>query len=634
MNLLSGRDPAWTQTMTHLMLRGRLADRTPLGMSGNPQPGDPITITLSPDFESALLEIKPTYTITNPDGASAQVALVQTEYYRRNEQEWLLSPPPGEMWGTTLEYSGDRLFAAYPNRDNTVASRLLPDLNATLGLFCQSISCPTDGPLLTLRLSTNPETLLAIEDPEWLLESGDRLFLPSPSLVGLPRDDEAYQALFRTYARWTVAAVANKLLDYECCHNAGNYRFLLEELFHELNLSPSPVTTSALQVALQTPDDTLQPGQSLAFVCRQPETLAGEVYLFDWEQQELTKLATGPKPGILPLSGDAGLVLNNLALADGGVEQQIRVWRQGESQIVYRTLPEHILNIRADDPQNRMLVVGISFRDPQSEDLTAGLDLQRCTDIGCQLLPLAGRPLWSPDGSRTLLMQSVGNQTIFVGNGEAQTLFTLHGVSTPSGVFAWKDNDTFYSTTRNTSVPAVIEEWTSDGEATTLLSFNSESMARTLLSSFWRTANVGYNMLVNPRNSQQIILDVTATNPMEYRYLMLVDLENNRQTDLLATWVEEVEFIGPSHFSPDGRWLTVRAVVPDSDEHLLLLYDMENQAVTRLPTGDVSPVFDWSLDGRWLAYQREMGLVVYFPESDAHASLANSTGCGDPLWVN
>jgi hypothetical protein len=125
-----------------------------------------------------------------------------------------------------------------------VAERLAADLDALLMRACSEVDhldCPA-GWHVTLRLENDPGLLVELND-RWLRPAPDGVLeLPTPTLVGLPVDDDegaaevGYQALLRAYASRLVRSVVGELTGYNCCRQMLFYRALVDRLLSELEV--------------------------------------------------------------------------------------------------------------------------------------------------------------------------------------------------------------------------------------------------------------------------------------------------------------------------------------------------------------------------------------------------------------
>jgi Tol biopolymer transport system component len=96
-------------------------------------------------------------------------------------------------------------------------------------------------------------------------------------------------------------------------------------------------------------------------------------------------------------------------------------------------------------------------------------------------------------------------------------------------------------------------------------------------------------------------------------------------------------------FSPNGRWfVTTTPTSPDvnNGQATLFLHDVErNQTRTFMLQADYSPIsmlYDWSVDGRWLAISAEDNVLdLVAPDFDYQRFLPHDFGvCTSIAWIS
>lgn len=242
-SVLSGRDPRWTDVQTALLEEGLLFEEALRPFHLQPLPGDAeaITATVSPDLREVILFAERAFRAV---GQEETARLRQPLIFRRGAQGWLLSPPDRAFWGEWRRQGGRRLTLIYPERDEALALRILSDLDEALAGVCtrlQELSCPSSFNL-TVRLQSDPASLLSLSDSVLALRSGRWLDLPSPSLIGQPANEAGYQALRRGYATAAVTAAIAALIDYDCCEHVLFMQATVDWQLSELGIRPWPLT--------------------------------------------------------------------------------------------------------------------------------------------------------------------------------------------------------------------------------------------------------------------------------------------------------------------------------------------------------------------------------------------------------
>lgn len=272
--LLSGRDADWAAVQEDMVKTGLLFGRNGFGLTW--LPGDAnaavTAVTINPELNAAVLTATHAYAVDVGNGVTQTVNLLQTAVYRLGPDRWLISPPDQDFWGETLTSQGRLLTINYPERDVVVVRRLAVDLEAKIDEACArwpDLRCPADLHL-DLNLLTNPKTLYesnklsgdyTISRPSvrtfgWYSYRGEageklgRLALPAPSLLGLPKDETSYQALYRGYAARLLSALVADLVGWECCAELEFFQATLEWQLAQLGLRAWPLQPADYAAAL------------------------------------------------------------------------------------------------------------------------------------------------------------------------------------------------------------------------------------------------------------------------------------------------------------------------------------------------------------------------------------------------
>jgi hypothetical protein len=243
-SLISGRDPRWTSTQKELLEEGMLFDRTPFGLWL--QAGDPriVSVELAPNLAEAELVAEQRYTVQTAAGVTETIRLQQTLLFRQGERRWLFAPPDDTFWGDYVLIEGQFLTLELPERDWEIGLKLATDLERVLEQLCTElvdINCPAERELF-IRLETDPESWLAAADPANRLTANNNIILPAPTLLGLPVDDAAYEALWRGYAEHVLSPFIAEQVGYDCCEDHFLfYEALLRHELSQLGIRPWPM---------------------------------------------------------------------------------------------------------------------------------------------------------------------------------------------------------------------------------------------------------------------------------------------------------------------------------------------------------------------------------------------------------
>jgi hypothetical protein len=246
--LLSGRDVAWARVQEQLLREGQLIDRPTWGLVHRPELGaaDPVTeIILSPDLLSAELTAVETYQFWSIADQQVKTARLQhTAVYRLGPDRWLYAPPEPEFWGETREVRSDTLRLTYPERDHEVVEQLFPNLSALMantcrlpGFYCRAFR---------VEFVTDPATL-GQSLKQAIIGPNEPILLPTPTLMGVPRDAAAYEFLWLAYGRYLSSVVVTQQTNYRCCGNAIYYQILLHYQLAQLNLHDWPLSQSVFR---------------------------------------------------------------------------------------------------------------------------------------------------------------------------------------------------------------------------------------------------------------------------------------------------------------------------------------------------------------------------------------------------
>jgi hypothetical protein len=240
--LLSGRDVAWARAQEQLLREGQLLDRPTWGLVHRPELGadDPVTaITLSPDLLAAEVTAVEPYQFWSIADQQVKTARLQhTAVYRLGPDRWLYAPPEPEFWGETREVRSDTLRLTYPERDHEVVEQLFPNLSALMantcrlpGFYCRAFRVEFVADPATLGQSLK-QAIIGPDEP---------ILLPTPTLMGVPRDAAGYEFLWLAYGRYLSSLVITQQTSYRCCRNLTFYQILLHYQLAQLNLHNWPL---------------------------------------------------------------------------------------------------------------------------------------------------------------------------------------------------------------------------------------------------------------------------------------------------------------------------------------------------------------------------------------------------------
>lgn len=244
--MISSRDNDWKEQQLDLAEEGLLYNPRPFGLVAQGEGEPEYEFEISADLSAAEVVITRSFTVQSATGVSETVSLKQQALYRRGQDRWLYSPPLDEdsFWREEASTQGRYVAITYPQRDAAEVELLLDYLDETTAEMCSSLpdfSCPDDLHIV-LELTTDPGSLSEMQDVEVLFENSSSLRLPTISLVGLPADEAAREALHRVYAVQVIRKAMIHALDWECCLQGLFFRALLDYQLAELGVKAYPMT--------------------------------------------------------------------------------------------------------------------------------------------------------------------------------------------------------------------------------------------------------------------------------------------------------------------------------------------------------------------------------------------------------
>ena len=253
-SLLSGADREWTVGFQMMVGENGMQDRTDFGLElvpGEPQIQD---VSLSPSFRSAEITVTAPYEYHVGNGTTQTVNLLQHSIFRRGETRWLFAPPEIGYWGNETVENGNWFYYIQSDRDAELIGRLMRDIELEWGRLCSQeaiLNCKAF--VMTIDFATEPLSLVEISDNP-LLDNTQTLTLPTPTLVGLPADENAYRALRSGYARLIFRTQLAQTLHYECCEQQTMFDVLVDGILVEMGLQAGGVSAETIGTTLANLD--------------------------------------------------------------------------------------------------------------------------------------------------------------------------------------------------------------------------------------------------------------------------------------------------------------------------------------------------------------------------------------------
>lgn len=139
-------------------------------------------------------------------GQAATFDLSTTQYYRFAGGGWLHTGPPETVYARVRRGPGSDLRVLYPEVDRAVVDPFVPYLQNIAARACQDLGCPRGLP--AVMITAIPWDLL--HEPSGRPGAPYELYLPAPSLLGIPNSATGEDALFRLYAIRLVEVIATQ----------------------------------------------------------------------------------------------------------------------------------------------------------------------------------------------------------------------------------------------------------------------------------------------------------------------------------------------------------------------------------------------------------------------------------------
>lgn len=622
-SLLARDDADWFQTQRRLLMADRALEREPLGLALDPAPAVPPAVQLDANWRRAELAFPQEYLFTPEDGPPRKITLTHTQFYQLRGNRWQTAHPPDSFWGNTITFDTGRLVVTAPERDAVIVERLAADLAGEIDALCEmnATARECDGERKTsLIFETDAESLLALEDPLTPAMRGRAFYLPTPSLVGLPIDEEAYQAVYHGYTTRVLSTIRNSL---------------------EL---PIPLPTQDI-VALCFP--TFEEGLGLYGYNPATDTWTGSAV--EGHYRFLQPLPDDS--GVILRGGFPGIEVGHLQLVLSRAGQEAPLFDEGTTEQSARLvgLP--------DRPQSESLLLSST---QGSTGLTAYrlLPLESCEDGLCDVTELAGFPLWSPDGNRSLVL--VGPE-LYLGDAEGNPSRLVGRAFSPF----WLTGETFGyirllgNETDELPEMEVVLQSVATGEEMPLI--KSADLLRQLDLDLSGTLRVKY-VTANPVDPNVIFLAGTppVTGSGRRFFVLKLQLDGDVNDLTSGTHLSRVEVLldlddspvgdpstltptgfPPFSVTPDGRWLTaVRFADPVTNRWVMALHD-NVRSETRIITLNYPaypapfPFYDWSKDGRWLLIVDNGFFRLIAPEYDYERIATHDfAACRYPAWID
>jgi hypothetical protein len=622
--LLIGNETVWASTQRRMLASGSTLDRKMLGMSLRDGEDDRhftlSSVDLAPDWQGAQIFFEPIYDLGQGDGEEATVRLQQAVSFKRINGRWFLTRPDDSFWGEWSKEEGRHLSIEFPKRDEDIVGRLRRDLEAEMADACARLTadgrCPEDVHL-ELRLEYDPRVLTGLTDPDVPLLDGHTFLLPSPSLVGMPTDQEGYEALYQAYAARVLDLFAADLT--------------------------SPISL---------------PEQKVKILCYQRADSVPRLYQYDVAAK--TWSLDIPKRAFRFLSAsadDSGLLLQEYHSGRSANRLRVAYITGRQERIVYDDFFSRLASLpvgwggTAEEPE--LLFFG--FDSSPGSGRLGRIDLDDCPGPDCEVHDLGGFPVWSPDKQKTILTQG---DALYLGDSQGQILAEIG-----KGFSAfWIDSERYGYARYVDGIAGYGAELVmgSVGDDVIHTLLGPHDLAERLLSAEIGIAFVDF-ISVSPSDRKLLIMSarsyygdlnrsyiISARLPSDFGEsdsgIALDDLRLRLALDGLPRgYPGQIAASGnvPFMFSPDGRWLSLSRL-EDPENNLWRVYvhdisaDETKSFAARYPLYTFRyPFYDWSADGEWLILVDDGYLRLIAPAYDYRRLILHDLhSCFHVAWVD
>lgn len=654
--------PHWRRLQGRLLQQDLYYDRPSLGLwrpLTAARPATP-TVTLSPDLQQAEVAQPLPYLTETPQGLTETITLTRTAVYQLSDASWRRAPLPATetFWGDWKSVDGRYISLAFSTRDGEVARRLAPDLDEAINRLCRetAVRCPSNLHF-RLRLSREPTSPFTLNQNFRALNTISvanpymyRMDLPTPTLVGLPGDEAAYQALWRGYAGWVTAVITARLDEQQAASDA----FVAAQLERiGLRLPPPPGYRPGYT---PPPPPIPLPQQDVLLLCTLDDR--ARLWRYDPDADAWTdahaaagRLQPFRQPTALrPLPDDDGVLLQTRRWVDGAPRTHLIAWQNGKERLLLDADRAYQIASWPSpkiSPDGRYLLLTQPSEDDQPQRRLHLLDMAACNQGDCALRPLSGIPYWSPDGGQSLVIDpDQWPADLYAGDEAGQRSAWVDAGWSPF----WLNAETYgyvrpaqasLSFHMGESVEIVVAP--ADPNNPYLAAqrvLHSDDLWR-LLAPTWPAAAEAPQIFINDvlpaPDGEALVVSAVVLPPDDVsgrQYFFWYEMETEALSILMA--LDETSGL-PAAFTENGRFLT--ALLTGESDLTLHIYDTasEEQYAVSLNghSGYPFPRYDWSGDERWLVIANDRSLRLVAPAFAYERPIFhNLNGCHTAVWVN
>jgi hypothetical protein len=580
---------------------------------------------LSPDLTTAeVLDLRP-YIVQRTDGMTETVVLERSFLYEQGANQWLLSPPADDRayWGNWEHDERDNLTLTFARRDEEIAIRLAGELDGFLADLCaeNTVVCPPEFNL-ALRLDIDPTSLRRLGEWPYRIRASsaatdDRISLPTPGLIGRPIDEAGFQALQRGYAAWIGTAIVAEYGLQDDVDDSNATATVLAGF----GLRPPPIPLQPLPRPSLAgfPAGAPIPQQDVLMLCGGQGTtrlLRFHTGSGRWQEEippdqwrEIAYLTSGQGNYLSRLPDYSVALIQFGSIFDAKNVWRTYMWQDGSIRLLAEDTKPYLYLPPSLQPTNQPVDRYLAFYVPEMGDNgwpASGqrLDLNLCDENGpCPLEPLAGLPIWSPDGRQTAIYvrESDGGYTLYLGD-EAGEVEDLIGAGQSA---VWLDQTSFSYIALE---PGAAGDWLGrrfgrqvmiadvDGQPDLVPLFDAESVRLSIPESI-RPERLGLWSArpVIEGESRWIISAMSLEEADKRDFLIVLDRRDGQAK--VAFDFGHFHLFQPPMVSPGGNYAVASGVSADGNEVNIEIVNTATGEIRRLqpfiPT-------DWSADDAWL----------------------------------
>ena len=644
-------DRSWRRTQLTLFEQNAAFRRDSLGFEWVPEAEPATEVVLSPDLQQAVVTSTLHYHGYTGSGDPSQFALHHVSQFENDGTQWRLAPHEDAFWGGWKTADRNDVLLAFPARDEALAIRLAADLNGRMDDICDAVAVCAQVPDIQVRLERITDRLAMPLAFYYEATGRFTLELPAPSLVGIPTDESAYQALLNGYTRQMII----KLLDYfadQSSPSGGNIQQALRQrIFVDLNLAPWPVP----QVTPSITPPELE--EDILALCVDGIVEGASLWRYQSGSGQWAKVFAGwHVTSMASIDGAPGVLIQVQQSGEADPQPRIVWWRDGRQAASFDEL--YLGDTVAGSP-----ALFASTPEQQQQWIWLG-DATNCNGRSCAgTVALEMPTTWSPDGEHTLFRRELegsrsppaADDMLWLGDGEGVALRRVDEGFYPF----WIDDDTF----GYLAIPAepqradafnydviirnVDEHEASEGIERPVL---TTAFLEDLLPDDYQAQELGLfvnHVLVHPARPQTIYLVASRfirygeAMPQYSILLFALDWQTGEATLRIPT--EQVQWTTFPEFSHDGRWLAYVAYDPLTGDGVVAMHDLEQDAGqasgwqhTFVAGNDyVTPTFEWSQHNGSLLLVDQGVLHIVQPGTWAEWQLTPPVpGCSQAVWAN